>query len=618
MNNLVTCGFSYLYSTPVFVIADPKRHSDAVKRITGATYFAEKGVWLFPAFLPFIDDVLYDFSVVYQEGVNFTAEAQEHIDRVRIPRVIRPDFVFVTKPYDHQRDALTYMLNTPRCGIFYDMGLGKTKIVVDYIRHEDQRALILSPTVGIQMWIKELAKHSNSAIRAMALVGTPKAKNKILEQVTKDMATPGAGVTVLVAGYDTAKRYADKIRAAFPYQIVIADESHNLRSYNSERTKAAIKIAAPAHRRILLSGTPTLGNPMHIYGQFKFLAPYSVPDYWAFTRFFLIKSKFNKHIVTGYKNLDMLNDKVQRISIRKRKEDCLDLPPRTITDFPFEVRGRQVVMYNQLVVDACAMLQKGELYEAPHAAAVLQKLLQVLSGMFIEPYPDICTGCALVHACVDQEIKPYTKNCSKQTTPPPQAITRLPENPKLEALEELTDDILANENNKMIVWAYFRAELDMVEEWLIKKEIGYVRVDGSNSNHAPDLAEKFNTDTPTRVYLAQIGTGVALTLTRAAYMVYYGLSYSLDQYLQSMDRNYRIGQTEKVFVYRLVAPGSVLEYVVRALEQKTNIADTITDKIDCILCGNSRTCMDNGTERFSEGCIYKSTMNRVITKPAVI
>jgi len=612
-NPQVACRLSSLHGTPVLVMATPDDVSSSeIRRILGATYLSEHGLWAFPAYWPYLEDVLRDLALVLPQ-VSFDDTALKHIEDCRSGAdkdfVYRDGFSFVTKPFEHQEQALKHALKHLRCGIFYDMGLGKTKIVIDLLRHERQKALILAPVVGINTWYAEIQKHAGGELNAMRLIGASiTAKQKVLEQVQ--------AADVLLVTYDTAKRYTSRIISKFPYKIIVADESHHLRSHGSGRTATACELASRAPRRIIMSGTPSLGNPLHLYGQLSFLGPY-IPgkDFWTFRKHHTITQKTNPRIIVGYKNLEMLNQKVQRVCIKKMKEECLDLPPRTIIDVPFSVAGEQCALYNRLVIEACAELEQGVLYEAAHAAAVLQKLLQVLSGMFIMPQPPICDGCEHVQACVLDKIKPFTKACLKETTPRPQAIKRLAENPKLEALEELLEMILAEERNKVIVWAYFKGEMDIVSELLESKGISYLRVDGSNSHRAHEYAEEFNKNPEIRVYLGQISTGVALTLTSAAYMCYFGLSYKLDDWLQSLDRNYRIGQASPVFVYRLIAEKSVLAYVALALSQKEDIAAMLTDRIDCVLCDRGATCLRDGIKPFSKGCVYKDKVTRVITKP---
>lgn len=613
----VKCGFSHLHGTPVLVVPALEQDNREMQRVLGATFFPEQSVWLFPGFYPYIDDVVHDLKIVLP-GIQFSPEVEEHLARCAeteklieqsdIPQVYRSDFEFATKPYQHQKEALNFALLLPRCGIFYDCGLGKTKVIVDLVRHEREKTLVLVPTVGVTTWLREIELHSGGELKAIRIVGTPKKKRKAIEE--------SPNYDIVIVGYDTAKRYYDPLIHTFEYTTIVADESHNLRTGKSARTKAAIALSARASRRIIMSGTPSLGNPLHFWGQLSFLGRF-IPavDAWTFRRHFTLQAKHDRRFIVGFKNLGILNEKVNRIAIRRTKEACLDLPPRRVVDIPIDVSAEQKRTYNDLVDSACTELKDGTMYEAAHAAAVIQKLLQILSGFFIKPPPDICDGCEHVHTCVEQHIKPYTKFCHKDTGPAPRATYVMRDNPKLDALKDLLDSILAEERNKVIIWGYFVTELDLIAEMLEKNDINYVRVDGSNSSKAPDIAKRFNEDPKIKVYLANIATGTALTLTAAAYMVYFNLTYKLDEYLQSIDRNYRIGQESPVVVYRLTVPDSVLSFVAAALERKLDIATTLTTKISCALCAYNTKCSEDGVEPFSKDCIYDDRVACVITHP---
>lgn len=650
------CGLTFLNRTPVFVL--PQQAGQEAKRIFGATHVVQEGVWLFPAYYPYIEDVLHDFEIVYPE-MEFSDNAQKQIDDARavgarLEHGQLPDEMFITKPFDHQREGTKFMLEMLRCALFFDCGLGKTKTVIDALCQLKEKALVLSPVVGIKNWCREVETHSGGALSAIPLIGESerarearlKAQREIrkLQKALKDEPDnkeipvriaelkkassqrtaklvdieDSKDADILAVSYDTAKLYQEAIFTKFPYRIIVADESHYLRGTRSQRTKAAMALASKAYRRVLLSGTPTLGNPLHLFGQLQFLAPYiPATDYHTFQKHFLVRGtkRHNRRMVFGYKNLDLLNEKVQRVALRKTKEECLDLPPRTIIDVDFEITAEQKKFYNELIKYACVDLQDGKLYETDNAATVLQKLMQIVSGFLIVPPPEICDGCEYLQRCVDASIKPYSRDCQVHEGPPPTQIKRMKKCGKLEAFAELLESLLAEERNKVIVWCYFREELNIVEDHLVENDIKFVRVDGTNSRHVQKLADQFNDDPETRVYLAQVGTGVAITLNAAAYMVYYGLTYKLDEYLQSMDRNYRIGQEVPVFVYRMVDAKSVLAFVVRALEMKENLAETLTKKIDCLLCGLNAECAAKGVEPFSKDCLYQSKMKRVITRP---
>ena len=610
MDSKIVCNFTYVNGTPVFTLpALGKKY----KRVFGAHFFRKERLWVFPAFYPYHEDVVRDLQIVEPE-LEFDDEAKIHIEHCdRITNGVNPawlDGFFVTKPFEHQKEALTFAHRNLRCGLLLDMGLGKTKIVVDLLRSIQAKALVLTPTVGLGTWMDEVVLHSGGKLHPVCVKGTPKKK--------KEAIAASVDADILVVSYDTAKSqaYQGLIFDTFDYDVIVADESHYLRGAFTARTKAARALASKASRRLILSGTPSLGNPLHLYGQLAFLGNYiPATDYWKFKKHYLVTAKGNDKFVVGYKNLDMLHRKVHRISICKKSEECLDLPERTMTDVPYEPSKEQRKLYNDLVDGALIDLGEDKLYESDNAAVTLQKLLQVMSGFLHLPDPPVCNECVHVQQCVLNDIKPFTPACPIHSEPHERETKRLKQNPKLAALDELLDGILAEEGNKAIVWAYFREELNNIEDHLKSKDIGYIRIDGSNSRKGHELSKRFNGDPSVRVWLGQVGTGVALTLNAAAYMVYYGWTFRLDDYLQSMARNYRIGQAAKTFVYRLVAKGSIERFVMRALEAKLDLAETLTTRIDCALCGHNEKCLKDGVEPFTKGCVHKSKVDRKVIRP---
>lgn len=612
---MLTVGFTRLNSTPVFIIPIANLDENAAQRVFGATCLDKKGIWAFPAFEPFISDVIRDLEIVAdgKENLEFNQVAKEYLDSLaQLPAsLVRPDFAYVTQPFEHQKAGLEFVLRNLRSAIFWDCGLGKTKLLIDMLRHEHKKTLILAPVTVLKVWQKEIGIHAlPGEFKVAALQATSRVKKQaILKQANQ--------ADILLVGYDSAPRYFEDIMKNFPFEIIIADESHAFRNPSSKRTKCGLALASRAARRVILSGTPTLGNPMHLYGQLAFLGKYiPATSYWVYRKRYLVFAPHDKlkRMIVGYKNLDLLNAKVQKLAIRRTKEECLDLPDQTIIDMPFEVSRDQRLQYNSLIETYELMSSDGKTVTLAHAAVVLQKLLQILSGFYIMPYPQVCDNCPSVAQCVDEKVKPYTQLCVYHPNAPDQKIQRFKTNGKLEAFTELLDDILQEETNKVIIWCYFKEELALVQEYLEEQKIGYVRVDGSNSSKAQALADQLGRDPSLRVYLSQISTGVGITITSAAYMIYFGLSYSLDAYLQSLDRNYRIGQAQKVFAYRLIASGSVLEYVAMALSAKIDLANTLTTAIRCATCPQGLSCMTKNIKPFTPECMYQNKVGRVVTK----
>lgn len=612
---MIQCGLETIWGSKVFVIPMTQFLPKDAERITGCTVLKGIACWGFPAFHPFFEDVLRDLEIVVPD-LQFNQAAQAYIAQMKAQTsFIRPDYKFVTQPFDHQREALEFLVKNPRAGLLYDPGLGKTKVAIDLIRHEFQpgvKTLILSPVVTLKMWQKEFGVHDDGMLKVAALLASSKAKKKAIIEAAKD-------ADVLLVSYDSASHYYDDLCTHFPFSILVADESQAMRSVKSTRTKCALALAARAARRIIMSGTPSLGDPNHLYGQLSFLGKFiPAPNWHKFRTRHMVLSPYNDKVVIGFKNLELLNRKVQKVAIRKTKEECLDLPERMVIDVPYELSSVQLTAYNKMVETFEMQLKTGELYEVSHAAVALQKLLQILSGFMIAPPPPVCDGCKNVSVCAVQETKPFTRGCPLYPTPLPSKIERIEPNGKLEAFTELFDTIAENPTNKLIVWCHFTEELNIVENFLKERQLGYIRIDGSNSSKAQTLVDQFSTDPNTRVWLGQIATGVGITLNAATYTIYFGLNYSLDAYLQSIDRNYRIGQKQKTTVYRLIAEGSVLEYVAKALEAKVDLANTLTSRVTCVTCQQAVICLMKGIQPFKEGCKFKDKAARVVTKMKTI
>jgi SNF2 family DNA or RNA helicase len=462
--------------------------------------------------------------------------------------------------------------------------------------------------------------------RVIRAVSDPEMQVSFLEDRIAGATLPK--VTSDVEAYITAKgpQWLEDV----PYQIIVADESHCIKDMRSQQTKAVLALSKKAARRHIMSGTPTLGNPLHLYPQMKFLSPAIIPEDWLrFSDKFLVRAKYNKRIVLGFQNMNILNQRVQRVAINKTKEECLDLPPRSIIDVPVEMSAEQKKLYNTLVSSMAVDLEaffgdplKRQM-EVANAATLLNKLAQVSSGFMISGgETQVCNGCPHVTACVPLGVLPGSPGCKvPQPEPTQREVKFTKENPKLEALDELLDTILANPTNKVIVWGVYHAELDAIEQMLAKKlgdKKHWVRVDGRTGTKIQDYINQFNNDPDCRVYVGQIATGVGITLNAASYMIYYALDWSLATYLQSIDRNYRAGQDKKTFVYRLLCRGTVDDYKATALDEKKDISAVLTSKLTCITCQKRTECLLAGIELFDKGCIYQRSTRRTVARPETL
>ncbi len=564
---------------PVYVI---QSQSPEYGRLYGAKRIDD--MWVSPAWHPFSQMVEHDLSVLDEVQFEWTPDAKAWAEKQatypeRIKnKYLHPDFKFVTKPYDHQIEAVSFGVHMLRSGLFLDLGTGKTKCAIDIIWHTRLvegkcKALVVVPNVILLKWADEIALHSGGDLTSVIIKGTPKQKKKLL-------ATPA---DVHIITYGSATKMMDEILEKLPYTCIVFDESHALMSPGSQRTKACVSLATKAARRIIMTGTASLGDPRHLWGQFQAIAPFmQEKSAWAFAGKYCIFEDPQRHRVIGYQHLDIVADRMKVVGITKLRSECVELPARTFVAIPYDLEGPAKNYYNELVgmrFDEAALKLKVPVEVAP--ATRLGKVMQVCGGWVAHSNRDvnICTGCKSLESCVVGGVKPYTKECSVAQEVPEPTIEDFPGNNKLTAFGELLDTIIEDPAHKLIVWAHYHKDLDNLVEEVSKRGVSYVRVDGSlSATEMQANVKQFQRDPDTRVYIGQTSTGVGIDLVQAQFTVFYGLSWDLGAYLQALDRNHRIGTKHAVTVYSLLGRGTIEECVWEALQNKMDIRKALTMK----------------------------------------
>jgi SNF2 family DNA or RNA helicase len=416
--------------TPVFYIDDT---SVSWGRVFGSTYQKAAKKWLFPAFHPFFNRVVSDLKTV---GGRFGEQAQNWL---LADNLIKNPPINLTGNYAHQNEGLELLLKNYRYILNWEMGTGKSKVIVDLVYMLKELTLILCPLVGAKNWKNEFKKHVGNAVSCLPLNESRKQKLVGLKEAAEH--------DVIIVPFDTARLYGlpmltlkaqkkitksqfpvpkldlDLVRQVndadlqikliddimkgrdraslreevkeltvepqwlcqLPYRIIVADESHRIKHLQSRRTKVCMRLAAQASRRYLLSGTLAQGDPRDLYPQLKFLAPYLIPeDYQAFQKKYVSFSPWNKHIVTGFKNLHILNTVVLGVSSVKKLEDCVDLPEQVLIDLPFDLYPDQVQDYNYAVKEHGLETPDGPL-DFANGAVRVSKLLEICSGFYYSP-----------------------------------------------------------------------------------------------------------------------------------------------------------------------------------------------------------------------------------------
>lgn len=630
----------------------------------------------FPPFLQTVLQDLYKvnpnitFSPAAQEWIDNIPDLKQRKNSLSMDQ-------FKTKPYDHQYDGVAELLHNYRWILHWETGTGKSKVIIDTAQILNQKTLILCTLAGLQNWLNEIQLHSSlsaisisgktrvakrdniaTAIDYDVLITTydtarkygvphlfkpvvelflkaqrfPHTQLKDILIQTSDVQLQQAGAQMWLKGArpKTIKQYIQQTTSQqlqwiseYPYHIIVGDESHYLKNMQSGRTSACLELSKKATRRVLTTGTLSpAGDPRDLYPQLRFLAPYLMPqDYAEFCKQHVIFSKYNQHLAVGFKNLDIVNKKVSDMSSIRKLNDCVSLPPRQFFTLKFSLTKEQRNAYNTMVNEWIVLMQgikkdtmteeAAPLFFLKNAAIRVNKLLQVCSGFIYVPRDiSVCETCPENAICAANFILPgnckHTELFSKDYE-----TYRFTSNPKLALLEDKLTEILPK---KVIIWGQFTEELDNIESMLKKNKWKYVRVDGSNTHKIDTLIRRFQTDSDCSIYLGQISTAISINLTAAKYTIYYSRSWSLDHRIQSLGRNYRIGQTQKTIVYDLLADNTLEIQQLNALHNKRNVAKMLTHNPNCVLCKHYEDCQKQSIIPWGTGCVFSRSASREIAQ----
>lgn len=470
-----------------------------------------------------------------------------------------PQFVSRFNGYKHQTEILNERWRDKHFALFWEMGLGKTKTTIEmavklYLAGEIDGVLVMAPKCAYLNWIaEEIAKHVPESIRyrvgyysAYATTKSRSALERIMtaEDNTLDFMAINIEAIATIHGFHSAVRF---VRAHYAFCVI--DESSKIKSPNAKRTKAAIQIGRECEYRRILSGTPITRNPLDLWTQLEFLSSglsghrsfFSFRNYYAqIVNIQAGNRTFPK--ITGFRNVDELSELLKRCADRRLKSECLDLPEKIFETVYVEWTAEQARVYNTLRNQALVEFDQGTV-SSTSALTTLMRLHQINCG----------------HVKDDD------------------GVVRTLESNRLDTLMDLIEDI----PGKVIIWARFRHDILSIAGRLAADygERSRVLYYGGTSNvERLDAMRAFKQDPECRFFVANpASAGMSITLTEATTAIYYSLSYSLEEWLQSQDRNHRIGQTRSVTYLTLAVENTVDTKLIKALQTKTDLAASVLD-----------------------------------------
>ena len=451
--------------------------------------------------------------------------------------------------HNYQRACVDHIIEHPYCGVFLDMGLGKTvstltainELMNDYC--EIGSVLVIAPKrVAESVWQEEAVKWDHLKHLTFSKIAGTAQKREIAARKKAN---------IHIVSRDNVAWLCALFGGKLPYEMVVVDELSSFKSHKAMRF-TALKAARPYFKRFVgLTGTPAPNGLIDLWPQI-YLMDRGERLEKTITRYrelYFRPGQTNGRVVYSYQLLNdseqKIRDKIKDICVSMKAEDYLQLPERTDNYIKLRMPDSLKAQYDSFERDKVLELMNGLEDETAqvsvvNAAALSNKLLQFANGAVYDENRD-------VHPVHDI---------------------------KLEALKEIVED--ANGQSVLVAWTY-QFDRDRIKEALKAYKPRELK---NNKDIDEWNAGKI------QVLLAHpASAGHGLNLQAGGHIVvWFGQTWSLELYQQFNARLYRQGQTSGVVIHHLVLQGSHDEDVIRALKSKNTkqnaLMESIKAKID--------------------------------------
>ncbi len=418
----------------------------------------------------------------------------------------------------HQIEAVQKLVENKKYILADDMGLGKTtSTIVAAIETGAKKILIICPASLKINWQREIENYTDRSIYIS------EGKNFSQEH---DFVIINYDI---IKNFHNVKKKSDSQILGANFDLVVVDEAHYIKNGQAQRTKLINDLVKNVDRLWLLTGTPMTSRPMDYFNLLSLVDSPVAKNWMAYAIRYCSGYQFNaggRKIwnVTGASNLEELRDRTSGLTLRRLKQDVLDLPDKIITPVYLRLKSKQ---YEEVM---------GDYYN------------------WYEKNPD--------------ESKSLTVQFTKLTQ-----VRQVIADEKTQQTIELAENII-EQGKKVIIFCNFTNSLDKIVQHFGKTA---VRLDGSMSK--PDRqnsVDRFQTDDKVNVFVGNIkAAGVGITLTAGEAVIMNDLSFLPSDHSQAEDRAYRYGQKNNVLVYYPIFENTIEGIIYDILNKKKQVIATV-------------------------------------------
>ncbi|MFW6000917.1 MAG: SNF2-related protein [Halanaerobium sp.] len=490
-------------------------------------------------------NLLYYFNLAEEAGINFAGsrvynQLKEDIteDKAVKEKELPGEVSDVLRDYQKNGYYWLNFLHKYHFGgiLADDMGLGKTLQMLTLLKglSPEQPALVVCPRTLIYNWQEEADKFFDD-LSSLVYYGTPEERDEMRDDFSD--------YDLIITSYSILSRDLDKFNDQnLVFSLSILDEAQHIKNHKTKRAQAVKEITAEA--RLALTGTPLENSVAELWSIFDYLMPGYLGNYNYFNKNYLLPISKNN----DQEKMKELKQRVAPFILRRRKEEVLkELPEKIINIHSVSMTQLQEDSY-KLVLDEV----KGKLLDTVNEKGFNRSRINVLAAL--TKLRQICNHPALV---LDDKGLDSSSG-------------------KLDALLELVNDAVSS-GRKIIVFSQFVKMLKLIKKSFDRQKINYQYLDGSTRNRM-ERVNQFNNDPEIKVFLISLKAGgVGLNLTSADMVIHVDPWWNPMVERQAADRAHRLGQQNRVMVYKLITRGTVEEKMLKLQKKKQNVFDNIIE-----------------------------------------
>lgn len=433
-------------------------------------------------------------------------------------------------PHSYQEYAIEFIKSHEEAAVLLDMGLGKTVITLTAVydllfdSFLISHVLVIAPLrVARDTWPAEVKKWDHlSGLRISVAVGSETERRMALAR----------DADVYVINRENVAWLIENSGVKWKWDMLVVDELSSFKNPQAKRFKALMKVRGKVRRIVGLTGTPASNGLMDLFAEYRLIDKGERLGRFIsrYREEFFRPDKTNGYVVYSYNPLPFAEAEIYRriedITISMKSTDYLPMPEKILSEVTVYMDEKEKKEYERLKKDLVLELD-GEEITAANAAALCGKLSQMANGAV------------------------YTDD----------GKTKIFHNRKLDALEDMIE--AANGKPVMVVY-WFKSDLARIEERLEEKGIPSERLD------TEDSIERWNRGEIPVLLLSPASAAHGLNLqSGGSHIIWFGLTWSLELYQQTIGRLWRQGQKDKtVVINHIITKNTIDERILKALEKK--------------------------------------------------